>query len=232
MPTVDGINWTSGLDPVTGRPAVNEAVKPKSDGPTIDPIVPGLEGGTNWFPPAYNPDLGLAFVPTNQWSMALTAWKKDKLTYKPGDFYQGADYQMYRTSELTGHLKAIDVASRKVVWDSPNPLPLYAGVVATKGGLVFTGDQRGFFMALDAKTGKELWKFQTGSGINASPITYELDGKQYVAVLSGLGGDPSFYFSSPKGGMLWVFAIDGKLEDSPRYNSEVIEKALPLNLKP
>jgi hypothetical protein len=65
-----------------------------------------------------------------------------------------------------------------------------------------------------------------------SVSTYELDGKQYVAVLSGLGGDPSFYFSSPKGGMLWVFAIDGKLEDSPRYNSEVIEKALPLNLKP
>ena len=66
---VDGINWTSGLDPKTGRPTINEAMKPKSDGPTVEPIVPGLEGGTNWFPPAYNPDLGLAFVADNQWGM-------------------------------------------------------------------------------------------------------------------------------------------------------------------
>ena len=101
-----------------------------------------------------------------------------------------------------------------------------------RAALVFTGDQRGFFLAYDAKTGKELWKFQTGSGINASPITYELDGKQYVAILSGLGGDPSFYYSAPKGGMLWVFAIDGKVEEAARYNAEVIEKMLPLNLKP
>jgi alcohol dehydrogenase (cytochrome c) len=85
----------------------------------------------------------------------------------------------------------------------------------------------GAFLAYDAKTGKELWKFQTGSGINASPITYELDGKQYVAVLSGLGGDPSFYYSAPKGGMLWVFAIDGKVDEGNLYNAQVIEKMLP-----
>jgi alcohol dehydrogenase (cytochrome c) len=88
---VDQLNWTTGLDPKTGRPAINEAMKPKNGGPTVEPIVPGLEGGTNWFPPAYNPDLGLAFVPTNQWSMGLTAWKKDKLVYKPGDLYEGVD---------------------------------------------------------------------------------------------------------------------------------------------
>ena len=76
------------------------------------------------------------------------------------------------------------------------------------------------------KSGKELWKFQTGSGINASPITYELDGRQYVAILSGLGGDPTFYYSAPKGGMLWVFAIDGKVDEGDLYNTEVIEKML------
>ena len=92
-------------------------------------------------------------------------------------------------------------------------------MLATKGGVLFTGDQRGRFLAYDAKTGKELWKFQTGSGINASPITYELDGKQYVAILSGLGGDPSFYYSAPKGGMLWVFAIDGKVDEGGGYNA-------------
>jgi alcohol dehydrogenase (cytochrome c) len=120
------------------------------------------------------------------------------------------------------------VANRKVAWESTSPLPFFAGLLATKSGLVFTGDQRGFFMALDAKTGKELWKFQTCSGINASPITYELDGKQYVAILSGLGGDPSFYFSSPKGGMLWVFSVDGSISDSDRFSAQVIESALPM----
>ena len=100
-------------------------------------------------------------------------------------------------------------------------------MLVTKGGVLFTGDLRGRVLAFDAKTGKELWKFQTGSGINASPITYELDGKQYVAILSGLGGDPSFYYSAPKGGMLWVFAIDGKVDEGDYFNAQVIEKMLP-----
>ena len=159
--------------------------------------------------------------------MGLTSWEKGKLQYKPGDVYQGVDYQMYRMGDTIGHLKAIDVATKKVVWDVPSPLPLFSGMLATKGGVLFTGDQRGRFLAFNSKTGKELWKFQTGSGINASPITYELDGKQYVAILSGLGGDPSFYYSAPKGGMLWVFAIDGKVDEGGRYNAQVIEKMLP-----
>jgi alcohol dehydrogenase (cytochrome c) len=227
MPTVEAINWTSGLDPATGRPAENEALKPKAGGPTIQPIVPGLEGGTNWFPPAYDPVTGYAFVAVNQWGMGLTAWEKKKLIYKPGDQYMGVDYQMYRMGDTIGRIKAIDVANKKVVWQTESPLPLFAGMLVTKGGILFTGDQRGRALAIDAKTGKQLWAFQTGSGINASPITYELDGKQYVAVLSGLGGDPSFYYSAPKGGMLWVFALDGKVEEGNSYNQEVIEKALP-----
>ena len=227
VPLVEGINWTSGLDPKTGKPTINAAMKPKIGGGMVKTIVPGLEGGTNWFPPAYDPDLGLFFTGVNQWGMGLTAWDKSKLTYKPGDFYQGADYQMYRMGETIGHIKAIDVANKKVVWEVKSPLPLFSGMLVTKGGVLFTGDQRGRLLAFDAKTGKELWKFQTGSGINASPITYELNGKQYVAVLSGLGGDPSFYYSAPKGGMLWVFAIDGKVDEGNYYNAEVIEKMLP-----
>jgi alcohol dehydrogenase (cytochrome c) len=227
FPLVEGINWTSGIDPVTGRPKVNAEMRPKSGGATVQPIVPGLEGGTNWFPPAYDPDLGYFFTSVNQWGMGLTAWEKKKLTYKPGDWYIGVDYQMYRMGDTIGHIKAIDIANKKVVWDVPSSLPLFAGMLVTKGGVLFTGDQRGRLLAYDAKTGKELWKFQTGSGINASPMTYELDGKQYVAVLSGLGGDPSFYYSAPKGGMLWVFAIDGKVEEGTGYNQQVIEKMLP-----
>ena len=225
-PTIEGINWTTGLDPKTGRPTVNEATRPKSGGEKVEPIVPGLEGGTNWFPMAYDPEKSdRPTSHTNDWAMSLKAWKPEDVNYKAGDLYIGVDYQMYRHKDKTGHLKAFDVAN-KWLWELPSPLPLFAGVLATKSGLVFTGDQLGF-MALDADTGKELWKFQTGSGINASPITYELDGMQYVAILSGLGGDPSFYFSAPKGGMLWVFAVDGKLKDTDASNAIPIPSALP-----
>jgi len=216
-------NWAMGLDK-------NGA--PKRD-PSKDATIPGSlvsptnAGTTNWFPPAYDPELGLFFVGVNQWGMGLTAWEKGKLQYKPGDLFMGVDYQMYRMGETIGHIKAIDVANKKVAWDVTSPLPVFSGMLVTKGGVLFTGDQRGRLLALEAKTGKELWKFQTGSGINASPITYELDGKQYVAILSGLGGDPSFYYSAPKGGMLWVFAIDGKVDEGGAYNAQVIEKMLP-----
>lgn len=227
FPLVEGINWTSGLDPKTGRPTINEAMKPKTGGGRVEPIVPGLEGGTNWFPPAYDPESGLFYVAVNQWGMALTPWEKGKLVYKPGDLYMGVDYQMYRMGDTIGRIMAIDIANKKVVWAAESPLPLFAGMLVTKGGVLFTGDQRGRVLALEAKTGKELWSFQTGSGINASPITYELDGKQYVAILSGLGGDPSFYYSAPKGGMLWVFAIDGKVDEGAGFNQQVIEEMLP-----
>ena len=142
FPLVEGINWTSGLDPKTGRPKVNEAMKPKVGGGTVKTIIPALEGGTNWFPPAYDPDLGLFFVAVNQWALDLTAWEKSKLLYKPGDFYQGADYQMYRMGETIGRIKAIDVTNKKVVWEVKSPLPLFSGMLATKGGVLFTGDLR------------------------------------------------------------------------------------------
>jgi alcohol dehydrogenase (cytochrome c) len=166
---------------------------------------------------------------TNDWAMALTAWKPEDVVYTAGQTYMGVDYQMYRHKEKTGYLKAFDVANRKWLWEVASPMPMFAGVLATGGGVVFTGDQLGFFRAHDAATGAELWKFQTGSGINASPIAYELDGKQYVAILSGLGGDPGFYFSGPKGGMLWVFSVDGTIRDTTTaMNPRIIEKALPV----
>jgi len=94
-----------------------------------------------------------------------------------------------------------------------SPAPFWAGAVATSTGLVFTGDMRGHFMAMDARSGALLWEFRTGSGIIGSPITYELDGTQYVAVPSGgIGGDMTFYYKEPKAGNLWVFALDGGVQ--------------------
>jgi alcohol dehydrogenase (cytochrome c) len=227
VPTIDGINWATGLDPKDGRPQVNEAMRPISGGETIEPIVPGLEGGTNWFPMAYNPNLGYVFFATNHWAMAMTAWPPEDVVYREGEVYMGVDYQMYRLEDEIGYIKAFDVANKKFVWQTASPLPLFSGLLATKSGLVFTGDQLGFAQALDARTGEVLWKFQTGSGINASPITYELDGTQYVAILSGLGGDPSFYFKGPKGGTLWVFALENQPLAEGGMNPVPIEGALP-----
>lgn len=220
-PTIEGINWTTGIDPETGRPTINEAMVPKSGGETVEGIIPALEGGTNWFPTAYNPDLGLFFLNTNHWAMGMTAWPAEEIPYNPGDLYIGVDWTIHRLGENMGYTKAFDVAKRKFVWETPSPLFLFAGILATKSGLVFTGDMLGYFKALDAKSGKVLWQFQTGSAINASPITYELGGHQYVAVPSGLGGDPGFYFEGPKGGMLWVFSVKGGVEPAPGHGNAV-----------
>jgi hypothetical protein len=143
--------------------------------------------------------------------MGLKFWEEKKLERpKNGEWYIGADYQQYLSSEQPGNFVAFDVVRRKVSWRAVSPAPFWAGAVATSTGLVFTGDMRGHFMALDARSGKLLWEFRTGSGIIGSPITYELDGRQYVAVASGgIGGDMTFYYKEPKAGNLWVFAIDG-----------------------
>jgi alcohol dehydrogenase (cytochrome c) len=210
-PIVPGINWAFGLDPATGRPKVNPEMVAQTGGPEVGPVIPSLEGGIDWQPLAYNPDLGTLYFPSNQWASGFKFWAEDK--FKPpanGEWYLGADYQQYLTSEHPGNFVAFDVVQRKVRWRAVSPAPFWAGAVATSTGLVFTGDMRGYFMALDARSGALLWQFQTGSGIIGSPITYELDGRQYVAVPSGgIGGDMTFYYTEPKAGNLWVFTLDG-----------------------
>jgi alcohol dehydrogenase (cytochrome c) len=210
-PIVPNINWAFGLDPETGRPQVNPDMLADSGGPEVGPIIPSLEGSIDWQPLAYNPDLRTLYFMSNQWAMGLKFWAEGK--FEPpakGEWYLGADYQQYLTSDIPGNFVAFDVVGRKVLWRTVSPAPFWAGAVATSSGLVFTGDMRGYFIALDARSGEVLWRFQTGSGIIGSPITYELDGKQYLAVPSGgIGGDMGFYFKEPRAGNLFVFALDG-----------------------
>ena len=230
-PIVPGINWAFGLDPQTGRPKVNPDMVAESGGPEVGPIIPSLEGAIDWQPLAYNPDLGYIYFMSNQWAMGYKFWAEDQ--FEPptnGELYMGADYQQYTTSENPGNFVGFDVVNRKVVWRSVSPAPFWAGAVATSSGLVFTGDMRGYFMAFDARTGTLLWQFQTGSGIIGSPITYELDGTQYLAVPSGgIGGDMTFYYTEPKAGNLWVFALDGggPARVSPGTNLTFLEGGLP-----
>ncbi len=114
-----------------------------------------------------------------------------------------------------GSLRAMDPVSGKVVWEHKEHLPLWAGVLATAGNLVFTGTGDGYFKAFDAKSGKELWKFQTGSGIVSPPITWEQDGEQYLGVTVGYGGAVPLWggdmadLTRPvaQGGSFWVFKL-------------------------
>ena len=116
-----------------------------------------------------------------------------------------------------GGVKAWDPVKQQQVWFNKEELPFNGGMMTTAGGLLFHGDIKGMFRATDAKTGKELWKFNTGSGITAAPMTYTLDGKQYVAVVSGRTQSiPAFFgalgekmvAASPEGGTLYVFALN------------------------
>ena len=110
---------------------------------------------------------------SNQWAMGYRFWAEDQ--FEPptnGEAYLGGDYQQYLTSDNPGNFVGFDVVEQKVLWRVVSPAPFWAGAVATSSGLVFTGDMRGYFMAIDARSGDVLWQFQTGSGIIGSPITY------------------------------------------------------------
>ena len=230
-PIVPGITWAKGLDPESGRPIVNPEMIAVSGGPEVGPIIPSLEGAIDWQPLAYNPELKTLYFMSNQWAMGYKFWEEG--TFEPptnGEWFLGADYQQYLTSDEPGNFIAFDVKKREVAWRQASPAPFWAGAVATSSGLVFTGDMRGYFMALDARTGTILWQFQTGSGIIGSPITYELDGTQYVAVPSGgIGGDMTFYYTEPKAGNVWVFALDGggPARVAPGTNLTTLEGGLP-----
>lgn len=114
-----------------------------------------------------------------------------------------------------GILRAMDPITGGIKWEHKEPLPLWAGVLATKGNLVFTGTGDGYLKAFNAKTGQELWKFQTGSGIISCPVTWTLNGKQYIGVASGYGGAVPLWGGDmaeltkpvPQGGSFWVFEI-------------------------
>ena len=230
-PIVPGITWAKGLDPETGRPEVNPEMIAQSGGPEVGPIVPSLEGAIDWQPLSYHPGLKTLYFMSNQWAMGYKFWEEG--TFEPpsnGEWFLGADYQQYLTSDTPGNFLAFDIVARKVLWRQTSPAPFWAGSVVTSSGLVFTGDMRGYFMALDARTGTVLWRFQTGSGIIGSPISYQLDGTQYVAVPSGgIGGDMTFYYTEPKAGNIWVFALDGggPMSVQPGTNLTTLEGGLP-----
>ena len=213
---IDGVNWATGIDMKTGAPieAAGNAKRPGMKRKASN-ICPNLIGAKNWMPMSYDPDTGLVYIPTMNLCMDLEGIEAE---YKRGAFYLGVNFDLGKMGPggHGGGVKAWDPVKQKEVWFNKDELPFNGAMMSTAGGLVFHGDIKGWFKALDAKTGKLLWKFNAGSGITAAPMTYVLDGKQYVAVVSGRTlSIPAFFgalgekmvAASPEGGTLYVFSL-------------------------
>jgi alcohol dehydrogenase (cytochrome c) len=217
-PFVAKINWAKGLDE-NGRPIEDPNFRPgdpsKGDGKKGKSVfaIPSFLGGKNWMPISYNPDTKLFYVPSNEWGMDI--WN-EPVNYKKGAAYLGAGFTIKPVFDThIGSLKAIDPATGKVVWEYKNKAPLWGGVLNTGGGLTFTGTPEGFLKAFDAKTGEEVWKFQVGTGVVATPITWEQDGEQWVGVAAGWGGAVPLWGGEVakstaginQGGSFWAFKL-------------------------
>ncbi len=214
---VDGVNWATGIDLKTGMP-IETAGNLKRPGlkRMAKDVCPNLLGGKNWMPMSYDPKNGLVYIPTLNLCMDMEGVQEE---YKRGQFYLGVNFDLGKVGP-GGHLggvKAWDPVKQKEVWFNKDPLPYTGGVTSTAGGVLFHGDVKGWFKALDEKTGKVLWKFNAGSGISAPPMTYVLDGKQYVAVVTGRTQSiPAFLgalgekvvAASPEGGTMFVFTLN------------------------
>lgn len=220
-PFVKKVTWTKGINPDTGKPfeydptkdvqRYNPAATPSAENKNAD-FCPGNMGGKNWPPTAYNPNLQYWYIPVIESCNRVTHEAMTQANLKPREFFTGGGpSQPFR---ITGSVTAIDVKTGKVAGKHETPFPLLGGMLATPD-LVFTGEPSGGVMALDAKSLDKLWEFRTGSGVNAPPMTFTVDGKQYVAILVGLGGawDKWFIDSTPElkniqtGSMLYVFAL-------------------------
>ena len=188
------VNWASEVDmnkssPTYGRPMVLPQYSTEHNGEDVNSqnICPAALGSKDEQPSAFSPETGLFYVPTNHVCMD---YEPTRVAYTAGQPYVGATLSMYPPKGQTdmGNFIAWDARTGKIVWSDPEQFSVWSGALATKGGVVFYGTLEGYLKAVDAKTGKELYKFKTPSGIIGNVITYEHAGKQYVAVLSGVGG--------------------------------------------
>jgi lanthanide-dependent methanol dehydrogenase len=188
------VNWATKVDmdknsATYGRPQVVAQYSTEHNGEDTNSkgICPAALGTKDEQPAAFSPATGLFYVPTNHVCMDYEPFR---VSYTAGQPYVGATLSMYPPPGKTnmGNFIAWDARTGKIVWSIPEQFSVWSGALATSGGVVFYGTLEGYLKAVDAKTGKELYKFKTPSGIIGNVMTYEHKGKQYVAVLSGVGG--------------------------------------------
>ena len=190
------------IDHATG--AVSNRREPTRDGVEI---CPGPAGAKEWPHAAYHPRHALFFVPIVELCAEFSSEPEE---LEEGMPFWGSAAQPLR-GEQWGGVKAIDARTGREVWDYRTEFPVVASMLATAGDVVFAGEPTGLFTALHARSGERLWQFRTGSGIHSSPVTYSVNGKQYVAVLVGWGGwiegfDPDLY-GQPRGDAIFVFSL-------------------------
>jgi alcohol dehydrogenase (cytochrome c)/quinohemoprotein ethanol dehydrogenase len=233
--------WTTGIDPVTGRPQINPQARYEQTG-KLWVSVPGAGGAHSWHPQSYSPQTGLMYLPANNAGfpyLAKKGWKESALGFQTGLDSAGTALpaiQAVRDEAMagtTGALVAWDPVKKKEAWKVTYKGPWNGGTLATAGNLVFQGTATEQFAAYSADNGKQLWTFPTQSGIIAAPMTYAIDGQQYVAVLAGWGGvwDIAPGLLSAKSGFprnisrLLVFKLGGtaKLPPAPPLNKLVLD---------
>jgi PQQ-dependent dehydrogenase (methanol/ethanol family) len=226
------VTWTTGIDMETGRPVLVEEKRTGNRQATnVCPAAPGMK---DWQPSAWSPRTRLLYIPHNHLCMD---YQGTEVNYVAGTPYVGANVRMYSAegkgdTTHRGNFTAWDPVARKMAWQIPEKFPVWSGAVVTAGDVVFYGTMDRWFKAIHARTGELLWQFQVGSGIIGQPVTYRgPDGKQYVAILSGVGGwagaaalglmpevDPYIALGfpaavpdlprhTPQGGTLYVFAL-------------------------
>jgi len=180
------VNWATGVDKKTGRPIEVAAMRTEA-GKNSQGICPAALGSKDQQPASFSPRTSLFYVPTNHVCMDYEPFE---VKYTAGQPYVGATLRMFPGPG--GHMGAViawDATTGKIVWSNNERFSAWSGTLVTASDLVFYGTLEGYMKALDAKTGKELWRFKTPSGIIGNPMTYiGPDGKQYIAILSGVGG--------------------------------------------
>jgi len=179
-------------------PQENMWVLPTKDGARM---LPGANGGVEWSPMAVNPHLGLTYAINLHQPMT---YHVENSPYPQGKLWLGGAFKVIPSEEQWGNVTAVDYHTGKVRWQVKTAQPMIGGILATAGGLVFTGEGNGQFKAYDAETGSALWKFQAGAGVNAPPSSYTVEGKQYIVV--GAGGNVQLDYK--RGNSIIAFTID------------------------
>ena len=181
--------WAIGISE-EGRPIRRPGMEPSAEGIEVFPTV---AGGTNWMSPAYSPDTGLLYVSCREGS---SMYYKGETEYRPGTRYWGSMFVNEPTMHnWYGAVRAFDPVTAERIWEHRLFRPAWAGLLSTAGGVIFAGSSDGFFKALDAKSGDELWRVNLGAAVLASPMTYESEGRQMVTVAAGGG---VFVFALPR----------------------------------
>ena len=208
------VTWAKGIDKTTGRPIEDPDKRPQLNKWARN-VCPNFFGGKNWEPMSYSPQTGLVYIPSYNLCMDLAGKSEE---YEAGKYYLGSEFDLDKGGP-GGHLAELiawNPVTQKRAWGIKEDLPILGGTMSTAGGLMFYGGPRGILKGVDAKTGDVLWKFSVGTGITQSPITYMVDGKQYVALVAGGGNIPAVVLgkigqkvieASSQGGVVVAFEL-------------------------